>query len=263
MSSGVVLNKVSLLKLESIGKIYSSEAGLNIDVLEDISFEIPSSETGTITSILAPFGSGKSTLLKIISGLIEPSSGKIYYDDSEKNKIIPLIPEKPSSFPWLNVKENIEFGLNLSEEKKYNLADLVSLVGLSGYEDHFPNNKSLGFRFRISLARALTLNPSFILIDDSFKQMNNESRMEIYNLLNELSSYQKQNFVLSTTNFIEAIRLSDKILLMSKKPGRIIKEIKIDKVDKMQLNNHKSEKFTVLKNEIEEAFVQMTPLENR
>ncbi len=254
MFSGVELNQSSLLKLESISKTYSSEAGLNINVLEDISFEIPYSETGTITSILAPFGSGKSTLLKIISGLVEPSSGKIYYDDSDHKKIIPLIPEKPSSFPWLSVRQNIEFGLNLSEQKKYNLADLISLVGLTGYEDHFPHNKSLGFRFRISLARALALNPSFILIDDSFKLMNKESWEEIYNLLNELSSYQKQNFILGTTNLIEAIQLSDKILLMSKKPGRIIKEIKIDKMDKKQLNNHKSEKFTMLKNEIEEAF---------
>ena len=254
MFFGVELNQNSLLKLESINKTYSSEAGLKINVLKDISFEIPSFDGGIITSILAPFGSGKSTLLKIISGISEQSSGKIYYNGSEKKERIPFIPENPSSFPWLNVKQNIEFGLNLSEKKKYNLPNLISFVGLSGYEDHYPNNKSLGFRFRISLARALALNTSLILIDDSFKLMNKESREEIYNLLNEISSYQKQNFILTTTNLIEAIQLSDKIFLMSKKPGRIIKEIEIDKSIKPQLNEHKSEKFTMLKNEIEDAF---------
>ncbi|OGU71844.1 MAG: hypothetical protein A2V93_12155 [Ignavibacteria bacterium RBG_16_34_14] len=254
MFSGVELSQNSLLKLESINKTYSSETGMNFNVLEDISFEIPSSETGTITTILAPFGSGKSTLLKIISGLTEPTGGKVYFDGSEKKKIVPLIPEKPASFPWFSVKQNIEFGLKLSKNKKYDLIQLIELVGLSGYKDHFPHNKSLGFRFRISLARALALNPSLILIDDSVKLINKESKEEIYNLLNELSSHQKQNFILATTNLLEAIRLSDKIILMSKKPGRIIKEIGIDKRDKTQLNDHKSEKFTMLKNEIKKTF---------
>jgi ABC-type nitrate/sulfonate/bicarbonate transport system ATPase subunit len=244
----------------SVSKTYSSEAGLNINVLEDINFEIFSSENGTITSILSPFGSGKSTLLKIISGLIEPSSGKIYFNGSEKKKIIPLIPENPSSFPWLSVKKNIEFGLNLSEEKKYSLDDLISIVGLKGYEDHFPNNKSLGFRFRISLARALAINSSFILIDDSFKQMNKESREEIYFLLNEISSHQKQNFILATTNLVEVIKLSSKVILMSKNHGKIIKEIVIEKSDKLQLNDYRSEKFTMLKNEMEMAFESVESL---
>ncbi|HSP87632.1 MAG TPA: ATP-binding cassette domain-containing protein [Ignavibacteriaceae bacterium] len=258
------MNQNSLLKLESVGKTYSSEAGLNINVLEDINFEIFSSESGTITSILSPFGEGKSTLLKIISGLIEPTSGKIYFNSSEKKKIIPLIPENPSSFPWLSVKKNIEFGLNLSEEKKYTLDDLISIVGLKGYEDHIPHNKSLGFRFRISLARALALNPSLILIDDSLKQMNKESREEIYFLLNEISSHQKQSrpigIILATTNLVEAIKLSTKIILMSKNPGRIIREIEIDKSDKPQLNDYRSEKFTMLKNEIENAFESLESL---
>ena len=243
-----------LLKLESISKNYSEEAGLNINILEDINFEIGAAETGTITSILAPFGSGKSTLLKIISGLIEPSKGKIFYYDAERGKKIPYIPEKPSSFPWLNVRENIELVLGLSEDKKFNLNQIISLVGLTGYEEHFPHNKSTGFRFRISLARALALNPVLILIDDAFKLMKKESKSEIYDLLTDLSSNKKQSFVLATTNLIETVRLSDKIILMSKKPGKIIKEIKINKDDKPALNDNKSEIFTTIKSEIETSF---------
>jgi len=243
-----------LLKLESIGKSFASEAGLTIRVLENINFEIPVSNKGTITSILAPFGSGKSTLLKIISGIIEQSSGNIFFNNSDRKKRIPLIPEKPSSFPWLNVKQNIEFGLNLTEEKKYGKQELISLVGLEGYENHFPDNKSLGFRFRISLARAAALNPSFILIDDSFKQMNNENREEIYKLLIEISVKEKQNFILATTNLVEAIRLSDRIFLMSKKPAEIIHRIEIDKKYFSDIRNHTSEIFTKFKSEIEEAF---------
>ncbi len=251
---------IPLLKLKSISKSFSSEAGLNINVLENISFEIPFNDKGTITSILAPFSSGKSTLLKVISGITEQSSGKIFFNGSESKKRIPLIPEKPSSFPWLSVKQNIQFGLNLTEEKKYSMQDIISFVGLTGYENHFPHNKSYGFRFRISLARALAFNPSFILIDDSLKQMNNESREEVYKLLNEISSEEKQNFIFATTNLVEAIQLSDRIFLMSKKPGEIIHQIEIDGRYSSDTQTHTSEKFTKLKSEIEKAFESIQSL---
>lgn len=250
MSSGTNLNTDYLIKLESVNKSFSADAGLKINVLEEINFKIPHSEKGTITTILAPFGSGKSTLLKIISGLTEPSGGRLSFNYNEVKKKIPFIPEKPSSFPWLSVKGNIEFALSEPELNKNNISQLISTVGLAGYENHFPHNKSFGFRFRITLARALAVNPFFILIDDSFKQMKNESRREIYKLLIELSTQKNQNFIVATTNLLEALQLSDKIILMSKKPGRILKEIIIDNKDK----DHKSEKFTMLKAEIEAAF---------
>ena len=242
-----------ILKLDSVGKYYFAEAGLKINVLEDISFEIPDSNEGTITSILAPFGSGKSTLLKIISGVIKKDSGEISFGDSQ-NKNIPLIPEKPSSFPWMNVKQNIEFGLSLAKNKKYSVDDLISLTGLSGYSDHHPHNKSLGFRFRISLARAMALNPSLILIDDSFKQMNEESKEEIYKLISDLSSSEKLNFIIVTTNLVEAIQLADLILLMRAKPGKIVRRIETGKRHSPELGSIKSEKFASLKSEIEEVF---------
>ena len=167
---------------------------------------------------------------------------------------IPLITEKPSSFPWMNVKQNIEFGLSLSKNKKYSVDDLISLVGLSGYADYHPHNQSLGFRFRISLARAMALNPSLILIDDSFKQMNEESKEEIHQLISDLSSSEKLNFIIATTNLVEAIQLSDVIFLMSAKPGKIVHRIETGKRHSPELRNIKSEKFASLKSEIEEVF---------
>ncbi len=241
-----------ILKLDSVGKYYLAEAGLKVNVLENVSFEIPVSNEGTITSILAPFGSGKSTLLKIISGVIKKDSGEISFGDSQMN--IPLIPEKASSFPWLNVKQNIEFGLSLAKNKKYSVDDLILLTGLSGYANHHPNNKSYGFRFRISLARAMVLNTSLILIDDSFKQMNKETKEEIHQLIFDLSSSEKLNFIIATTNLVEAIQLADVILLMKAKPGKIVHRIETGKKHSPELGNIKSEKFASLKSEIEEVF---------
>ncbi len=251
MSSGAEQNN-TILKLHSVSKSFSKDEGLKVSVLKDISFEISATDKGSITTILAPFGSGKSTLLKIISGLIQQTSGEITFANTNKKSAV-YIPEKPSSLPWLNVTENIKIGLKQSEDKK-RFNEIISLVGLKGYEDHSPDNKSSGFRFRISLARALALDPLFILIDDSFKLIKNQSREELYKIISNISNQKKQNFIIATTNLIEAINLSEKIILISKKPGRVIKIIDISEQDKTSLKDYKSEKFTLIKTEIEDAF---------
>lgn len=245
------------LKLEGIEKFYTREGGLKVKVLDDINFEIKKSERAAVTTILAPFGSGKTTLLKVISGIVKPTSGRILLNSSDidyQKAKVPFIPEAPSSFPWLNVWENIAFNSNLQTASKRSTEELISSTGLTGYEEHFPHNKSLGFRFRISLARALAVNPPFILIDDSFKNIKQEVKEELYGLLMKVSETIKQNFILATTNVIEAIQLSDEIYLMNKAPARIFRTIQIDRNDAALLKDQGTEKFTSLKTEIEEAF---------
>lgn len=179
---------------------------------------------GEITTILAPTGSGKSALLKIIAGLETSSSGKI--KDNSQKKI--FIPAKPSSFPWLNVKENILFNLSNSDDAE--LQKISNLIGLEGYKDHYPHNKSLGFRFRISLARAIMNKADLIIIDESFTKMRDEVKKRIYFLLRKIISERKISILFGTSNISEAILLSDKIFLMDKSPGRILDsfDIKFD-----------------------------------
>ena len=254
--------QITLLQIKDVSKSFEGSAGLRTNILEEINFSVDASDSGSqgsIISILAPFGSGKSTLLKIISGIENPSDGEVLLNGKNihhSGMKIPYLPEKPSSFPWLNVKQNLEFGMkvNKNSTKEIDIQNLIDLVGLKGYESHFPNNRSLGFRFRIELARALTQNPALILIDDSFKAMDSETREEVYNLLVNVSIELKKVFVISTTNVVEAIRLSDRILLMSSKPGKIIKEIVSEPESISKEEPFKSEKFTYLKNEIENAF---------
>jgi ABC-type nitrate/sulfonate/bicarbonate transport system ATPase subunit len=125
---------------------------------------------------------------------------------------------------------------------------------LTGYENHHPHNESLGFRFRISLARALAVNPEFILLDDPFKRMSSITKDEIYELLRSIEEKFKVSFILATTNIAEAVYLSNKIFLMKKNPGKIIEEIKLDAetLRKKGLNSH--ERFISLRNEIEKSF---------
>ena len=246
---------MSNLKLENISKYYSKPAGAKQNVLEDINLSIETSEKGGgFVSILASFESGKTTLLKIISAIVKSDSGRVLLQnevyDKATGKIV-FIPEKPSSFPWLNVEQNIIFATDINADK---LKELINTVGLTGYENHHPHNESLGFRFRISLARALAVNPVFILLDDSFRRMDSETKDEIYELLRTVRLKFNVNFILATTNVSEAIYLSDKIFLMKKNPGKIIEEIKLDADTLKSKGLNRQDRFVSLRNEIEKTF---------
>ncbi|MEJ2615322.1 MAG: ATP-binding cassette domain-containing protein [Ignavibacteriaceae bacterium] len=248
-----------LLQVKNISKYFGMPAGAKNHVLGDINFSIKySEEKGQVISILAPFGSGKTTLLRIIAGLEKPSSGEIIFIEKSYSpslqKII-YIPEKPSSFPWFNVKQNIIFASEIIGKNKVeeNINDIIALVGLTGYENHFPHNDSLGFRFRISLARALVVKPDLILIDDSIKKLDFETKEEIYHLINNVAEKLNINFIIATTNISSAIKLSDLIFMMKKDPGFIFHKLKLKKEPGKRLKLTADE-FSVIKKEIEALF---------
>jgi ABC-type nitrate/sulfonate/bicarbonate transport system ATPase subunit len=254
-----VIGQNILLELSDITKIFSDIYGTKRIVLENISFKIPDS-SHKITSVLASFGGGKSTLLSIIAGVSMPTKGEVFLKGEKylqpEGKIV-LIPEKSVSLPWLNVIKNIQLASRLETCRKnkgnYDVSDLIALVGLSGYENHYPHNESFGFRFRISLARALQFNPLVLLLDDCFKKMDAATREEIYNLLESVSEKVDTHFLLATTNVMEAIRLSGKIFLMSKSPGKIYKEISISEDF---IKDYNDMRFIEYRKLIEEAYVE-------
>jgi ABC-type nitrate/sulfonate/bicarbonate transport system ATPase subunit len=234
----------SILKIENLSKVYSDSVGYKIHLLENISLKI--SKAGC-TTILAPKGSGKSSLLRIIANLEKETSGKI----ENTSKRIAYIPSKPSSFPWLNVQNNIEYGL---ENSNKDVSKFIKLVGLEGYEDHYPHNKSEGFRFRIALGRALANNPDVIVIDEPFNKLNSLTKQEIYLLVRKIIVETSVKIIFGTANITEAIFLSDKIFLMKKKPGEIIDKINIELPIDRKIQHLESEKFIVYRNHIEETF---------
>lgn len=246
-----------LLKLTDVSKFYHGPSGAKFNVLDKINLEVNAGQgKGSVTSILAPYMAGKSTLLKIMSGIEKPSSGNILLSGEEYSSPagrIVYIPEKPSSFPWLSVKENVEFGLDLNRQnsRSRSAAELISVVGLTGYEDHFPHKDSLGFRFRISLARAMALSPDLILLDEPFRNIHGETKEEMYELVARTADEQNQNFILATTNITEAIRLSKSVYLMKKDPAVIIKEIKSGS---LPVSNKDDEEFSKIRSEIESSF---------
>lgn len=231
-----------LLKITNLSKVYTDQVGYRIHLLENVSAEIKENE---FISFLAPSGSGKTSLLKILAGLEEPTSGQV---ENFKNKII-FIPTKPSSFPWLNVYENISFENSKNLEE---INNIINLVGLSGYDDHYPDNKSEGFRFRISLGRALAHNPKIVLIDEPFNNLNHVTRQEIYLMLRNIFIKTGITFVLGTTNITEAVFLSEKIYLMKKNPGEIIDDILINLPKEREIKIIDNASFIKLRDEVEQ-----------
>jgi ABC-type nitrate/sulfonate/bicarbonate transport system ATPase subunit len=206
----------NIIEIKNLNKDFIDRIGYKVHLLEDVSMNI---EKGKVTSILAPKGSGKSTLLKIIAGL---ESG-LTDESFTSGKSIIYITSGPSSFPWLDVKSNINY--NFDSVPEGDLKNIISLVGLEGYENHYPRNESTGFRFRIALGRSLIRKPDLILIDDSFGEMSPDIRDDMYNLLLSMKRELDLSLLIGTSNISEAVLLSDSVYLMDKNPGRIIDRI--------------------------------------
>lgn len=247
----------ALLELINISKDYEGSSGSHHNVLSDINLKLyETSNEGYIVTLIGRVNSGRSTLLKIISGIESQTSGtkKILGEEynSADGRII-YIPEKPSSLPWLNVRENIEFVL---EQKKITIdktivEKIINDVELTGYENHLPDDKSPGFRFRISLARALAVNPKIILLDEPFLRMSTETKSEIFSLLKSVCKNYQVAFILATINIIDSFILSKILFLLSRDTGTIFDKMDVELGNSTLHSPLKDEKFLDLLNRVE------------
>ncbi len=235
-----------MLEIKNISKSYTDGFGFTIILLNNVSFTV---QDAKICSIIAPSGSGKSSLLKIVAGLESASNGEIVNNNS---KDVIYIPSEPSSFPWMNVKENIQFGIK--DNNAIDIDSIVKIVGLDGYETHFPHSKSLGFRFRISLGRSIAHKPSVIVIDEPFNKMDEETRSELYLLVRNIAKLLNISFLFATTNISEALFLSDQIHLMKKNPGEIFESIINTLPAEREMSIFSSKEFIHLRAQIENSF---------
>jgi ABC-type nitrate/sulfonate/bicarbonate transport system ATPase subunit len=237
---------MKMIEVRKITKVILDELGIKQDLLKEISFDIPD---GKITSLVAPEYSNESILLKIISGLENSTSGSIA--NNSEGRIV-YIPALPSSFPWLNVEQNLMIGKKTNSNISMN--SYINMVGLEGYEKYRPHNSSIGFRFRISLARALSQNPSLIILDNPFRLMKPEIRREIYSIVKDINKSHKTSFLISTMDITEALSLADTLILMKKEPVELI-TLQIPDMPLSEnwiINN--PEKYLKIKNQIELSF---------
>ncbi|MCX6148891.1 MAG: ATP-binding cassette domain-containing protein [Ignavibacteriales bacterium] len=248
-------NKV-LLNVKNLSKDFLGLGGNKNRILEDVSFNLHEKEFKTI---LAPQGAGKTILLRIIGGFESATIGSISFEQSKTTKPKAIfIPSNPSALPWLSVETNINFTLEFDSKdeltKKKKIKEVIELVGLAGYDNHIPDNRSVGFRFRISLARALAVDPQIILIDEPFNNLDITTKKEIYSLMRKIHSELNISFLFATSNISEAIFLSDSIVILEKNPAKILKELNVNLPLDRGMEIFTDERFLKSKNEIEQLF---------
>jgi NitT/TauT family transport system ATP-binding protein len=225
---------MELLKLENITVSFTFPEG-TVTVLDNINFTVNERD---FLALLGPSGSGKSTLLRIIAGLIKPNKGKVYFKGEEIKDINPgvaMVFQNFALFPWLTVLENVELGLKAKglppEERRKKAIEAIDLIGLDGFENAYPKELSGGMRQRVGFARALVMEPDILLLDEPFSALDVLTAENLRNDLIELWIEKRiptKAIILVTHSIEEAVYMADRIILLSKDPGRIIKEIRID-----------------------------------
>jgi NitT/TauT family transport system ATP-binding protein len=210
----------SIVEVRGISKSYR-----DVEALRGIDLDFP---RGKLTSLLGPSGCGKTTLLKIIAGLIEADGGTV----SVNGKLVAGPgPERAFVFqdfalmPWATVIRNVAFGLELRGIPKTEREDVarhyIAEVGLSGFEKKYPHELSGGMRQRVGLARALSVNAEVLLLDEPFSAVDEQNRRKFQEDLIRLRTHENKTFIFVTHSIEEAVYISDRIVLLSPRPGRV------------------------------------------
>ncbi len=215
------------VKIDNVKKIYNSSNGEMI-ALNGVSLDIYENE---FICVVGPSGCGKSTLLNIIAGLLEPSSGKVYCDGKEvvgTGTERGVVFQQYALFPWMTVKKNVMFGLNLQgikgAEAEEKAMKYIKMVQLEDFLDHYPKELSGGMKQRVAIARAYAVNPSVLLMDEPFGALDAQTRTQLQSELLETWEKERKTCFFITHDVDEAIILAQKVIIMSARPGRI-KEI--------------------------------------
>ncbi len=203
-----------------------------VQALKDIDLDFPA---GQLTSLLGPSGCGKTTLLKIIAGLLTPAAGTVLVNGK---KVEGPGPERAFVFqdfallPWATVIRNVAFGLELrgvpTSEREAVAEKYIGEVGLRGFEQKYPHELSGGMRQRVGLARALSVRADVLLMDEPFSAVDEQTRRKFQEDLLQLVAVEKRTFLFVTHSIEEAVYLSDRIVLLSPRPGKVWKIIEPD-----------------------------------
>ncbi len=220
-----------LLKADALAVTYASSRG-PVLALESLSAELVE---GEFLSVLGPSGCGKSTLLKIIAGLLKPSSGRASLLGEEirgPRRDVGMVFQQPTLLPWQNVLENVllpirTLKLDPAEGKKRAL-ELIHLVGLGDFINHYPNELSGGMQQRVGIARGLVHRPSLLLMDEPFAALDAMTREFMMDELQRIWMSTKTSVVFITHSIPEAVYLSDRVVVLSHRPGKVIRDLAIE-----------------------------------
>lgn len=217
----------------AVGKQFAAQGGGDdvVVAVENVNLSV---RDGEVVSLIGPSGCGKSTLLNMGSGLYQPSSGEVFVDDEKvdaPNPHVGFMLQKDLLLAWRTIKKNVEFGLEIqgvpAKARSERAMDLLTKCRLTGFEDHYPHQLSGGMRQRAALARTLAVDPTVLLLDEPFSALDAQTKMILQQDLAETLEAEKKTALFITHDLSESVALSDRVFVMSQRPGTIIEEIPI------------------------------------
>lgn len=236
MSQSTALREVGapdpILSVAGVSKSFGGEGKDRVVALDDVWLDVL---PGEFVSIIGPSGCGKTTLFNVVAGLLDGYDGSIEIDGHPIDGVhhdIGVVFQEESTFPWRTTLENVAFPLEVDgvprAEREARARELIRLVGLDGFEDHYPAQLSGGMKQRTAVARTLAYEPRLMLLDEPFGALDEQTRMLLGDKLLEIQAALKQTMLLITHNIAEAVQLSDRVVIMTFRPGKIKKTLAID-----------------------------------
>ena len=220
------------LEFLGISKTFPSKGlGESVHVLENIQHRV---ENGRFISIIGPSGCGKTTLLRIIASLEKASAGKVLLDGKELvqgTEEVGLVFQEYALFPWRTTLQNIEMGPEIKgvdkEMRRSTAMEYIKTFNLSGFEHRYPRELSGGMKQRVAIARTLIMNPRVVLMDEPFGSLDSQTRNGLQEFLLRIWQKRADTIIFVTHNVDEAVFLSDQIIVLSKRPARIVKTFEV------------------------------------
>lgn len=241
------MNKI--LRLEHVSKSYQAKNG-EIEALKDISFNV---KEGEFVSIIGASGCGKSTLLSIIAGLEKKTTGNIYIEKEETDKIsskIGYMLQKDSLLEWRTIYNNVLFGLEIrnikNKENVQYVEELLKKYNLYEFKDNYPAQLSGGMRQRVALIRTLAVKPKILLLDEAFSALDYQTRIMVTKDIYRILKNEKITVLIVTHDISEAISMSDEVIVLSNRPATVksIHTINFEMDNRDPLNCRESSKFS-------------------
>ncbi|MBS4060365.1 MAG: ABC transporter ATP-binding protein [Bacteroidetes bacterium] len=213
---------------KEISKKFAEFTDREVAALDKVSFGVEENE---FVSIIGPSGCGKTTLLKIVAGLIKPDTGQIQFSGTQERPKAVMVFQDQGLLPWLTVLDNMGLGLELQRVPKAvrreQVLEFMKRVRLDGFENYYPHELSGGMRQRVALARAFLTNPDILLMDEPFGSLDAQTRIILQEELLNIWRTEQKTVLFVTHDIDEAILLSDRVLVLTDRPGKIQEIIEI------------------------------------
>ncbi|MEO5761754.1 MAG: ABC transporter ATP-binding protein [Vicinamibacteria bacterium] len=246
------------LRVSGLCVTYVGRDGQNTEAVRDVSFEIEDRPgIGEIVVFLGPSGCGKSTILKAIAGLLPPTKGTVYLGDELVTGVgrdRGMVFQAYTSFGWLTVRENVEYGLRLrgvEAKERHERADkYLKAVGLADFADRYPKDLSGGMKQRVALARTLINQPRLVLMDEPFGALDPQTRWGMQGLLLDIARDEDNTTIFITHDVSEAVYLADTVYVLSARPARILHRVNVPTFEHREISLKSSADFRAVERQL-------------